>query len=158
LFAAVLTPHLRAQSLADVAREEEARRKAIRSPSKVYTNKDLVPVPPPSVPSPPAPPPSARGAASSARSGAGVQLASDQQHADAAPASVSPGAEKGKVRDQAYWSARLKELQLQLDRDRTLVDALQSRINALTADFSARDDPVQRSLIGLDRQKALDEL
>src|ERR1700686_1227727 len=36
---------LRAQSLADVARQEEARRKEIRQPAKVYTNKDLVSVP-----------------------------------------------------------------------------------------------------------------
>ena len=33
---------LRAQSLADVARQEEARRKEIRQPARVYTNKDLV--------------------------------------------------------------------------------------------------------------------
>src|SRR6266446_5036063 len=38
---------LRAQSLADVARAEEARRKAVKQPSKVYTNKDLPSVPPP---------------------------------------------------------------------------------------------------------------
>ena len=41
---------LRAQSLADVAREEAARRQAIKRPAKVYTNKDLVSVPPPSAP------------------------------------------------------------------------------------------------------------
>ena len=34
---------------------------------------------------------------------------------------------------------------------------MQSRVNALTADFSARDDPAQR-VIGRDRQKAIDEL
>ena len=36
-----------AQSLADVARAEEARRKEIKQPARVYTNKDLVSVPPP---------------------------------------------------------------------------------------------------------------
>ena len=35
---------------------------------------------------------------------------------------------------------------------------MQSRINALTADFTARDDPAQRAAIAGDRQKALDEL
>jgi hypothetical protein len=35
---------------------------------------------------------------------------------------------------------------------------LQSRINALTTDFSARSDPAQRAQIGNDRQKALTEL
>src|ERR1700681_4923023 len=33
------------QSLADVARQEEARRKALRDPSKVLTNRDLLPPP-----------------------------------------------------------------------------------------------------------------
>jgi len=152
LFTAVLAPHVRAQSLADVAREEAARRKTIKNPSKVYTNKDLPPVRSPSAPR------SAPAAPDAAKSSAGAPPAGDQEHADAAPASVHREPEKGKARDRAYWSGRLKELQLQLDRGRTLVDALQSRINALTADFSARDDPIQRSRIALDRQKALDEL
>ncbi len=33
-----------AQSLADVAREEEARRKTVKLPGRVYTNADLKPV------------------------------------------------------------------------------------------------------------------
>jgi hypothetical protein len=37
-------------------------------------------------------------------------------------------------------------------------EALQSRINALSADFAARDDPAQRAQIADDRQKALEEL
>ena len=36
---------LTAQSLADVAKKEEERRKDIKAPSKVLTNKDLSPVP-----------------------------------------------------------------------------------------------------------------
>ena len=38
---------LAAQSLAEIARQEESRRKEIRQPAKVYTNKDLAKVPPP---------------------------------------------------------------------------------------------------------------
>ena len=45
-----------------------------------------------------------------------------------------------------------------LDRAKTFAEALQSRINALTADFAARSDPAQRAVIGTDRQKALAEL
>jgi hypothetical protein len=37
-------------------------------------------------------------------------------------------------------------------------DALQSRINGLTTDFTARDDPYQRAQIADERQKALAEL
>ncbi len=39
-----------------------------------------------------------------------------------------------------------------------MLEALQSRINGLLADFTARDDPAQRSVIAENRQKALDEL
>ena len=49
-------------------------------------------------------------------------------------------------------------MQSQLDSDQTLADALQTRINALTADFASRDDPIQRAGIERDRQKALSEL
>jgi hypothetical protein len=37
-------------------------------------------------------------------------------------------------------------------------EALQSRINGLTADFTSRDDPAQRAVVANDRQKALAEL
>jgi len=71
------------------------------------------------------------------------------------------GKEKDKTatpKDQAYWAGRRKELQGKLDSDQTLADALQSRINALTADFSSRADPVQRAGVERDRLKALSEL
>jgi len=45
-----------------------------------------------------------------------------------------------------------------LSRAQTFADALQSRINVLSADFVNRDDPAQRNVIGADRQKAVDEL
>ena len=141
---------LRAQGLGDVARQEEARRKEIKGSGKVYTNKDLVPVPPPSTPSP-----DATSGASQATEGTGRDTADsagkDQDAKDSA---------KGKtaVRDQAYWSGRLKELTSQLDRDQTYADALESRIGALTRDFTARDDPAQRGVLARDRQKNLDEL
>jgi hypothetical protein len=43
-------------------------------------------------------------------------------------------------------------------RSRTFAEALQSQINALTADFSARDDPAQRAAIGARLNGALAEL
>ena len=61
-------------------------------------------------------------------------------------------------KDQAYWSGRRKELQAKLDSDQVLAEAMQTRINALTADFSSRADPVQRAGIERDRLKALAEL
>jgi len=35
---------------------------------------------------------------------------------------------------------------------------MQSRVNALTADFAARSDPAQRAVIEADRKRALSEL
>jgi len=145
---------LRAQSLADVARAEEARRKEVKQPSKVYTNKDL-----PSVPAPTAPPLASPADATekSAEKGSASATGEKTDGDNTAKAPASEAA-KEKPRDQAYWSGRLKELQTQLDRDQTFAQALQTRINSLTTDFTARDDAAQRDAIGRDRLKALDEL
>src|SRR6266545_7941684 len=132
---------LRAQSLGDVAKKEEERRKAVASAGKVYTNKDLPSVPSPTTPPAPATPESR------------TDAPKDKQ------TEAQPGAEgKPVVKDQAYWAERKKTVQGQLDRDQTLSDALQSRINALTTDFVNRSDPAQRAVIERDRQKALAEL
>jgi hypothetical protein len=153
---AAIDGSLRAQSLADAARAEQARRKQITRPARVYTNKDLVSVPEPAAP-PPAPAPDSATGGSTAQAPVANEGTTDAA-LPAVSSNAAAEATKDQARDQAYWSGRLKDLATQLDRDRVLADALQSRINALTADFSARDDPVQRSLIGVDRQKALDEL
>ena len=146
---------LRAQSLADLARAEEARRKNVKQPTKVLTNKDLGNVPPPASQTTPAP---ADGADKS--DGKDKAATKDEKGGgDGAKGKDTAGdAPKEKAKDQAYWSKRMKDLQTQLDRDQTFAEAMQTRINALTADFSARDDPAQRAVIGRDRQKALDEL
>jgi hypothetical protein len=142
---------VQAQSLADVARAEEARRKQIKQPAKVYTNKDLVSVPPPALPRPTE--------AADTNAGTRQPASKDEKpEADSAATDTTSDTPKSKPRDQVYWSGRMKDLLTQLDRDRILADALESRINGLTADFSARDDPAQRTVIALDRQKALDEL
>jgi hypothetical protein len=144
---------LNAQSLAEVARDEQARRKQIKQPARVYTNKDLISVPPRESTSPTAASDDAteRTKQSPAKDEKTEAVAADDT-AKATPAQKDP------LKVQELWSGRLKELNGRLDRDRVLADALQSRINALTSDFSARDDPVQRGLIASERQKALDEL
>ncbi|MBI4487203.1 MAG: hypothetical protein HY655_14465 [Acidobacteria bacterium] len=135
---------LYAQSLADVSKAEEQRRKTIKTPSKVYTNKDLGNVPP----APAATPPPDTKSAEPAK--------------DAAPAAAAAKGEDqgkpGEVKDQAYWSGRVKELQTQLERDEGYAEALQSRINALTTDWANRSDPAQREVVERDRLKALAEL
>jgi hypothetical protein len=148
LLLAVVLP-LGAQSLADVARKEEERRKSVAEPAKVYTNKDLKGQPPSATT------PSVSEPAASADSNAADQ---DKDTAkDKAPA-TGDAKDKEPAKDKAYWTGRLKALQDQLDRDQTYADALQSRINGLQAQFVNRDDPAERSVIERDRNKALTEL
>jgi hypothetical protein len=129
--------------LPDVAKAEEERRKTIKKPSKVYTNTNLTP----DTARPVAPPPSTAGAPPSANGTPG----------NASPGNASPGAPTGK-QDQAYWSGRMSTARTALDRTRMFADALQSRINALSADFVNRDNPVEKRKIEADRIAALAEL
>jgi hypothetical protein len=148
--ASAFAPQVRAQSLADVAKKEEERRKSVTAPAKVYTNKDLNPVPAGS------PPPS-----DPAKAGDGAAKDKDKEADTDAKGKGSKAPEAGDktaVKDQAYWAARYKALQDALLRDQNYADAMQTRINSLNADFVNRDDPAQRAVIERDRQKALAEL
>lgn len=135
---------LSAQSLADVARAEAARRAAIKTPGKVYTNDSLKGEP---------------GAAPASEAAPATGPAA----AAAAPQATPKAADKDKAaadakNDEATWRKRIADERQALDRAKMFADALQSRINALTTDFANRDDPVQRQQIGDDRNKALAEL
>jgi len=179
--AAVLTSGAPAQSLGDIAKQEQARRKD--GAGKVYTNDNLRPAPAPAATSPAPPAPTAPADDSKA---AGTPDAKADPKAPAKPdaktdaksdakpdakadgktdaktdaktdekADAKPADPKG---DAASWRKRQKDLQDALDRSKLFADSLQSRINGLSADFSARDDPAQRSVVAADRQKALTEL
>lgn len=141
-----------AQSLADVARQEQERRKAIRTPSKVYTDADLrrlaSSAAPAGVGQPASPPVPATGEE--------TRPGEQQVSADVAPEKT--GAEPAAEHDEAWWRKRIAEARAKLERSKLLCDAVQSRINALTNDWSARDDPLQRAALFNDRAKALDEL
>jgi len=137
---------VQAQSLAEVAQKEEERRKSVKPASKVLTNKDLGDVPAAAV----TPPADADTKATDAKAAEAVKTAK--------PAEPSAEDSKAPVKDQAYWSGRMKELRTQLDRDQIYAEALQTRINSLSADFVNRDDPAQRGVIERDRQRAVGEL
>src|SRR5258708_4423317 len=141
---------LAAQSLGDLSRQEEDRRKNVKEPAKVITNKDLRAVPP-SAPSPETP---------SATSSAAIagDAAKDAQSKNAQKDTDNAKDSKEPLKDQKYWSDRFKLLQTQLDRDQNYSGALQTQINSLTADFVNRDDPAQKAQIEQNRQKALVEL
>jgi hypothetical protein len=157
--AGLAVPDAAGQSLADVARKEEARRKTGQGTVKVYTNDDLRPVPATTAPPGPATAGSAPAAAVPSPA-APSPAAAVTPAADAVPAASSGAAPAGAptVKDQAYWSGRMRQLRTQLERDETYVEALQSRINALTTDFVNRDDPAQRAVVERDRQRAIAEL
>jgi hypothetical protein len=149
-----------AQSLADVARQEEERRKAIKKPSKVYTTEDLrrdsSGSTPTTVSAPAAPTsastPSSSSTPSPATTGS-TSSAGAEPNGKPPAESSSPGA-----KDQASWKGRITQARDQLERSKTLADAMQSRINALNTDFVNTDDPAKRSGVERDRQKALAEL
>jgi len=140
------------QSLGEVARKEEERRKTVKTPSKIYTNDSLKRDP----------------------GGSSVPVeqtpASAPQPATATPAPASPATPPAsnpsstdgvngqtQAKDQTYWKGRITQAREQLDRSKILLDALQSRINALSTDFVNTDDPARRSVIERDRQRALAE-
>jgi hypothetical protein len=139
------------QSLGELARQEEARRKAIKTPAKVYTNESIR-----GGQVPPRPAPTATASAASSSDPAPAGPSSAPVSADAKTA--APAAPAGEVKDEAYWKKRMQGARDQLARAQVFADALQTRVNVLTADFTARDDPAQRAVIFNDRQKALAEL
>jgi hypothetical protein len=134
-----------AQSLGDVAKREAERRKSAPSAGKVYTGDTLRPDP---SSRPPAPQAKTVPPAADAPPAAGVQPD------DAKPETADPTAKP----DEKVWRARIQGERDALQRAEMFAEALQSRINALSADFVARDDPAQRNQIGNDREKALAEL
>jgi hypothetical protein len=143
-----------AQSLADVARAEEARRKSVKQPGKVYTNDTLKPdftTPPPVSTTPQS---GASKATEKGQEASATQPASEQK---TQPAGAPPGASKT-PQDEAAWRKRITTARADLQRSQIFAEALRSRINALNTDFINRDDPAQRAVIDQDRQKALVEL
>lgn len=127
-----------AQSLADVARAEEARRKTVKAGTKVYTNDDLGRTPATSA----AP---AQPAGSAAKPG-------DPAAKPGEPKPVDP------TKTEKYWKDRAATIQQSLARNKLLLDALQSQVNGLNAEFVNTDDPGQRGLLEARIQRAGGEL
>lgn len=141
----VAAPLARAQqtsTLGEVAKKEEERRKTAKPAAKVYTNKDLPKTPAPQSPAGGALPPPA--------------AAAGQKPADQAKPEEQK--EEKEEKDEAWWRARMTNARTELQRHEMALEAFQSRVNALSADFSARDDPYQRAQVAIDRQKALNEM
>lgn len=131
-----------AQSLGDVAKKEQQRRKVAKTSGKVYTNKDLGPggTKPTSAPLPPA----------STTAGPGG--------AETPPPAAENAEEQDPRKTEEYWRERMDTAKAAIQRNELFLEALQSRVNALRTEFVNRDDPAQRAVIGSDRQKALAEM
>src|SRR5947199_10733929 len=97
-------PFVHGQSLGDVARQEEERRKNVKDAGKVYTNKDLKELPPA-----PTPPPSAD--SSQSAKPASDDKASDKNADKGTAAPKEDSKDKEPAKDQTYWNARMKALQ-----------------------------------------------
>ena len=144
---AMIAAPVAAQSLGDLAKREADRRKATPQAKKTYTNDDLKQIPPPA--------------------GTATKPGDPAKPGDAAekPADAKPEPEKvdatkppEPAKTEAYWRKRVDQAREDIRRNEAFREALQSRVNALTADFTARDDPFQRAKIADDRQKALAEM
>jgi chromosome segregation ATPase len=127
-----------AQSLADVARKEEARRKDVKKPSRVITNKDLkasdnVAPPVPAESQAPAP--------------------ASADNAD----KTDDGQPKAEASDEQAWRQKMTDARTALERSQMHLDALQNRIDGLWAQFTAHDNYVERERIEADHKKALAE-
>ena len=138
-----------AQSLVEVARQERLRREALARragrdapPPRVYTDADLV------------------------YSGRLTMRVDDQERdagaesgaaaTEPAPPAASP--EAAGAGDEERWRNRMTEARRALEQAERRAAELQTRVNRLWADFTARDDPAQRAAIEQDRVAALDEL
>ena len=144
-FAFALQAMPSAQSLADVAKVESARRQTVKG-GKTYTNDDLGRTPATS----PAP--------DSAPATAGKRGTPTEAAKAADPA--KPDAQKpvDPAKTEKFWKDRAAVIQQSLSRNKLLLDALQSQVNGMNAEFMNTDDPGQRTLLQARLQRATGEL
>src|SRR4051812_35517378 len=103
-----------AQSLGDVAKQETERRKSVKAAGKVYTNDNVRPDP------------------------TSPAAAAPSQSTDAAPApsadpAPSAATKPDETKTEAYWKKKFTIARDSLSRSQTFAEALQTRVNALSA-------------------------
>jgi hypothetical protein len=136
-----------AQSLTELARLEKLRREALAAKAaaenlvpKVYTNADL------------------RGGGRLTTGTVQTQPpATSETESEAAPPDEDTPEPDAPLTEE-QWRDRINNLRQERDRAQLLAEALQSRVDGLWADFTARDNPVERSVIEQNRLAAVDEL
>ena len=155
LLLALSSSHADAQSLAEIARQEKLRRNALAAKAaaetvqpKAYTNANL------------------RGRSRLTTSAArtrGTEAGTDATEPSAAgtdataPSEAAPEA-AALPTDEAGWRTMITAVREELERKKLTVAALQNRADGLLTDFTARDDPAERSVIEQERVEALEEV
>jgi hypothetical protein len=124
---------------ADAARREAQRRELLPKAARSLTNEDVARMPRRPLPTP---------------------AVSPVEIPGASPTPAGPDATKKdlETHDEGWWHTRLTAARDALERDQLLAESLQSRVNALTNEWSARDDPDQRDRLYQQRTRVLDEL
>jgi hypothetical protein len=145
-----------AQTLADIARKDTVRRKAVKRPAKVYTNDDVQNVKPIVPMTPEA---EAANAAAAAANPVSTEPLPDQAGASAAaPADQSkpagtPGVKAG---EEAGWRARMQAARDAVSRTQLQLESMRSRAAQLTAASAMASDD-QRAATQKKQQEALQE-
>jgi hypothetical protein len=143
-----------AQTLGEIAKREAERRKTVPTAAKTYTNEDLKKLPPAAGEGTGATPDPAKAAEA-------LKALDPSKPADKAkPTEIKPDAKPAgdALKDEKYWRDRISAVREDIRRNEAFKSALQTQVNALSADFAGRDDPAQRAKIADDRQKALAEM
>ncbi len=143
-----------AQSLADVARQEQERRKAITQPAKVYTDEDAQKHAPLTTA---AARPQAEVAAGQEGAAATAAAASGEQTGQASAAAAADAAPA----DEAGWRARIKTAEDGLARSRRLLEALEQqamRAAILSANAAAAGQPLPASADDAARTEEIERL
>jgi hypothetical protein len=144
----------RSQSLADIARKEEERRKSVKTPAKVYTNDDLRRYPVSTLPEATAPDPAQAAAAGDAAAAKPDQPTAQAKDATSPSKDATPSVDQG----EQHWRQLITEARSARARSSTYLEALESRVAALTAEFYAREDPGQRAAAWGQRTRVLEDM
>jgi hypothetical protein len=137
------------QTMADVARKEEARRQAVKTPARVYTIQDVQrangadPTAPVS-----APPGGTAAPAASAVSAPGA----------AAVALPEPSQTEPATRDEAYWRGQFASAREKLERSTAYTNALKTQYSVLANRFVTLSDASERGAVAAEMQKAEAEI
>jgi hypothetical protein len=144
----------RGQSLVDIARKEEARRKAVTTPARVYTNQDVRPMAPaePASPEQPATPGAAQ-APIVPPAGPGANAPKETAQPPTTP--LPPQTD---VKDEASWRSLATEARTKLERSEETLSVFTAQNEVLAGRFAALSDLAQRAQVVAEMQKAQAEI